>query len=123
MHHGGLIKTLRGIVEKAAVPTASIVEEARGMRPDDYTRPGDLVVLDFAAGGRHLIIDGVVTSVYRNSVLSKVAAILGFAAKQAEDKKFKTNKDSPNPVSASHGGRHRLIPFAMEDGGRIWAHG
>ena len=74
MHHG-LIKTLRGIVEEAGVPKASIVEEARGMRPDDNTRPGDLVVLDFAEGGRHLVIDGVVTTVYKNSVLSKVATI------------------------------------------------
>ena len=37
--------------------------------------------------------------------------------------KFKTNADSPNPVSVSHGGRHTLVPFAMEDGGRIGAHG
>ncbi len=50
MHHG-LIKTLRGIVEESRVPKASIVEEARGMRPDDRSRPGDLVVLDFAEGG------------------------------------------------------------------------
>ena len=62
MHHW-LIKTLRGIVEEARVPKASIIEEARGMRPDDYTRPGDLVVLDSAAGGRHLVIDGVVTPI------------------------------------------------------------
>ena len=47
MHHG-LIKTLRSIVEDSGVPRASIVDEARGMRPDDRTRPGDLVVLDFA---------------------------------------------------------------------------
>ncbi len=47
MHHG-LITTLRGIVEEAEVPKASIVEEARGMRPDDCTRPGDLMVLNFA---------------------------------------------------------------------------
>ncbi len=74
MHHG-LIKTLRGHVEDSGVPKASIVEKARGMRPDDRTRPGDPVVLDFAEGGRHLIIDGVVTTVYRNTVLSKVATI------------------------------------------------
>ena len=49
MHHG-LIKTLRGIVKEARVPKASIVEEAMSMRLDDYTSPGDLVVLDFAAG-------------------------------------------------------------------------
>ncbi len=58
-----LIKTLRGIVEESRVPKASIVEEARGMRPNDRTRPGDLEVLDFAEGGRHLVIDGVLTNV------------------------------------------------------------
>ena len=40
-----------------------------------------------------------------------------------EDNKFKANVDSANPVSTIHGGRHRLIPFAMEDGGWIGAHG
>jgi hypothetical protein len=71
--HNGLIKTLRGIVEESGVvPKASIVEEARGLRPGDFTRLGDIVVLDFAEGGRHLIIYGVVTTVYRNSALSKV---------------------------------------------------
>ena len=64
MHHG-LTKTLRGIVGESGVPKASIVEEARGMRPEDRTRPGELVVLDFAKGGRHLIIDGDATTVYR----------------------------------------------------------
>ena len=121
MHHG-LIKTLRGIVEESGVPKATIVE-ARGMRADDRSRPGDLVVLDFAEGGRHLVIDGVVTIVYRNSVMSKVVMIPGFAAKHVEDKKFKADKDSLYPMSVVHGGCQRLIPFAMEDGGRIGAHG
>ena len=40
-----------------------------------------------------------------------------------EDRKFKANQDSHNPVSINHGGRHRLVPFAMEDGGRIGTHG
>ena len=83
----------------------------------------DLVVLDFANGGRHLIINGVVTTVYKNTILTKVAAIPGFAAKQVEDKKFKADADLANPVSTVHGGRHRLIPFATENGGRIGAHG
>jgi hypothetical protein len=122
MHHG-LIKTLRGIVEAAGVPKASIVEEARGLRPRDATRPGGIVVLDFAEGGRPLIMDGVVTIVYRNNIISKVAAVPGFAAKQVEDKKLKANADSPRPVAAAHGGRHMLVPFAVEDGGRIGAHG
>ena len=70
-----------------------------------------------------MVLDGVITSVYRNSILSKVASIPGYAAKQVEDKKFKADADSPNPVSTCHGGRHTLVPFAMEDGGRIGAHG
>ena len=118
MHHG-LIKTLRGIVEESWVPKASIVEEARGMRQDERTRPGDLVVLDFAKGGRYLIIDGVVTAIYRNTILTKVAIRPGFAAKQVEDKNFKADADSANPVSTIHGGRHRFMSFAMEDRGRI----
>jgi hypothetical protein len=69
MHHG-LIKTLRGIVEEAGVPKASIVEEARGLRQDDRTRPGDLAVIDLAKGERHLILDGLVTTVYRNTILA-----------------------------------------------------
>jgi hypothetical protein len=122
MHHG-LIKTLKNIVEESGVPKAAIVEEARGLRQDNKTRPGDLVVLDFAEGGRHLIIDGVVTTVYKNTVLQKVATIPSFAAKQAEDKKFKADADSNHPVAAQHGGRHRFIPFTMEDGGRVGAYG
>ena len=71
MHHG-LIKSLRGIVEETGVPKATIVEEARGLRLGDATRPGDIVILDFAEAGKHLIIDGVVTTDYRNTILSSV---------------------------------------------------
>ena len=52
-----------------------------------------------------------------------MVTIPGFAAKQVEDKKFRAGADSIHPVSAQHGKRHRFIPFAMEDGGRIGAHG
>ena len=105
------------------MPKESIIEEARGSRPDDMSRPGDLVVLDFAEGGRHMVSDGVVTTFYMNTILSKVTSIPGFATKQVEDMKFKADADAQHPVSSLHGGRHRLIPFAMEDGGRIGAHG
>ena len=80
MHHE-LIKSLRIIVEESMVSRASIVEEARGLRPGDGTRPRDIVVLDFAEGGRHPIIDGVVTTVYRCTILYKVATVPEFAAK------------------------------------------
>ncbi len=93
------------------------------MRPDDRSRPGDQVVLDFAEGGRYLVIGAVVTTVYMKSIMSKVVVIPGFAAKQDEDRKFKANEHSLHLVSAIHGGHHKLILFAMEDGGRIGAHG
>jgi hypothetical protein len=80
--------------------------------------------MDFAEGGRHLIINGVVTTVYRNTILSKASTVSRFAAKYVDDKTFTTNVDSPMPVSTSHGGRHMSVaPFAMEDGGGIGAHG
>jgi hypothetical protein len=46
------------------------------LRPGDCTRLGDIVILDFAEVSQHLIINGVVTTLYLNcSILSKVAAI------------------------------------------------
>ena len=120
--HRGLIKVLRGIIEEAGVPKAAIVEEARGLHPGDASRPGDRVVQDFSDAGRHLIIDGVVTTVYRSTVIDKVASVPGCAAKLVEDRKFKKNADSPQLVAVAVGGRHTFVPFAMEDGGRLGAH-
>ncbi len=77
-------------MEEAKVPKAATVEEARGLRAGDVSRLGDLVVLDFIAPGRCLVMDGVVTSVYINSILARAAAVLGFSAKKAKDMKFKT---------------------------------
>ena len=46
-------------------------------------------------------MDVVVTTVYRNNIISKVTAVPGFAAKQVElDKKIKADADSPRPVAA-----------------------
>ena len=122
MHHG-LIKPLRVNVEETCVPKAAIVEEARGLRAGDATRPSDLVVLDFTTLGRHLIMDGVVTLVYKTSILARVAAVHGFAAKKAEDMKFKSDKTSDQSVAATHGGHDTFVLFATEDDGRIGAHG
>ena len=93
MHHG-LIKSLRLIVEEIGVPKAAIVEKAPGLRDGDDTRPGDLIVLDFTAPGRHLILDGVVTTVYMNSIMSRVATVPEFAARQVENTKFKADQAS-----------------------------
>jgi hypothetical protein len=69
-----------------------------------------------------MVIDAVVTTVYKNTVLQQVANIPGYAAKQAEDKKFLADMTSSQPIAASHGGQHVLVPFAMEDGGSLGAH-
>ena len=63
-----------------------------------------MVALDFFAEGRHLVEDAVMTTAYRNTVLEKVAAVPGYAAKQAEDRKFLAGKSSGQPISAVHGG-------------------
>ena len=77
------------------------------------------VALDFFGLGRHLVIDAVVSTVYRNTILSKTSTIPGYVAKLAEDKKFKADEKSPEPVSSKHGGDHVFVPFAMEDGGTL----
>ena len=94
----------------------------KGLRSCDHTRPGDIVALDFFGLGRHLVIDAVVSTVYRNTILSKTSTIPGYVAKLAEDKKFKADEKSPEPVSSKHGGDHVFVPFAMEDGGTLGAH-
>jgi hypothetical protein len=66
--------------------------------------PGDVVALDFFADGRHLVTDAVMTTVYRKTVLHQVATVPGYAAKQAEDRKFLADKTSRQPISAPHGG-------------------
>ena len=74
----------------AGVPSkSSIVLEKKGLRSCDHARPGDIVALDFFGLGRHLVIDDadvMVSTVYRNTILSKTSTIPGYVAKLAEDK-------------------------------------
>jgi len=80
------------------------------------------VVLDFYAPGRHLLLDGVVTTVYKNTRLRETTQVTEYAAKLVEDRKFYADKTSERHVARIHGGLHTLIPFAVEDGGRLGAH-
>ena len=66
---------------------------------------------------RHLVIDAVISTVHRNTILSVTSLIPGHVAKlAAEDKKFKADEMSSQPVSCKHGaGDHVFVPFAMED--------
>jgi hypothetical protein len=68
------------------------------------------------------VVDAVVISVYRNTILSKVTFILGYATKQAEDCAFYTDQAPAQPIAPVHGDPHALVPFAIEDGGRLGAH-
>ena len=77
----------------------------------DATRPGDVVALGFFAEGKHLVIDAVVTIVYRNLFIYRVAYIPGYAAKHAEDLKLLADKTSAEPIAFIHGGTHVLTPL------------
>ncbi len=69
-----------------------------------------------------MVIDAVVTTVYRNTILQQVSTTPGYVAKQAEDRKLYAEKSSAEPVAAIHGGPYVLVPFALEDGGRLGAY-
>ena len=118
MHHM-LIKAQRGIIEESGVPKAAILEEARGLHPRDAIRPRDIVILHFAAEGRHLIFNGVVTTIYRNSIMMRVAAVPGYEAKLVEDKKFKADANSFRPAAVVASGRDAFVPYAMENVGTV----
>ena len=81
MMHAGLVGVIRSILKDVGIPDMEIVTKDRALRLADAYKHWDVVVLYFFAEGRHLIIDAVVTTVYRNIVLRQVASILGYAAK------------------------------------------
>ena len=120
--HAGLVALIVIILLMSGVPKSSIVLEKKGLRPGNRSRPGDIVVLNFYGLGRHLVIDVVLCTVYRNVTLAQTCSIPGYAAKMAEDRKFYNDKKSSHPVSSKYGGDHVLVPFAMEDGGTLGAH-
>ena len=64
----------------------------------------------------------MVTTVYRNSILARVAAVPVYGGKLVEDRNFKGDADSPMPAATVVGGHPTFVPFAMGDGGRLGAH-
>jgi hypothetical protein len=50
-------------MKDVGMPDMAVVIEARGLRAADASKPRDVVVLDFFAEGRHLVVDAVVTTV------------------------------------------------------------
>jgi hypothetical protein len=79
--HVGIVNVFKTIPRDVGVLEAAIVIEARGLRAEDRSKPGDVVALDFFADGHHLVIDAAMTAVYKNTVLQHVAIIPVYAAK------------------------------------------
>ncbi len=71
MMYGGLVGVLKSILEDVGIPEIAVITEAKGLRASELLRPGYVVVLDVFDEGRHLVLDAVVTFVYRNSVMSR----------------------------------------------------
>ena len=77
MMHAGLVSVLVSILKDVGVPNMALITEARGLRAFDASGHGDVVVLDFFAEGRHLVVDAIVTIVYRNTILKHAALVPG----------------------------------------------
>ena len=78
---------------------------------EDKTRLCDIVVLDFYSPGHHLLMDGVVTTTYKNARQRETGGIPGYATKLVEDRKFYADKTSERLVARIHGGSTPWYPL------------
>jgi hypothetical protein len=69
MLQSGLVNVFKTILRDVGVPEVSLIVEARGLRVAYRSKHGDVVALDFSADGRRLVIDAVMTTIYRNTML------------------------------------------------------
>ena len=104
---------LTSILKDVGIPNIAVVAKARRLRLAYASQPGDVVVLDLFAEGSHLVVDVVVKTAYRNTILQGASSISGYAANHVEDMKFYADKTSAQPIDAMHGGLHVLVPFAI----------
>ncbi len=63
MMHASLVGVLTSIMKDMGIPDIAVDTEARGLWAADASRPEDVLVLDFFAEGRHVVVDAVVTTV------------------------------------------------------------
>ena len=117
--HGKLAGQVAKIMRAAGAHKADVLFEMANLRRGDATRPGDVVWRDYTKPGQHLLVDVSGTTVGRNGCIEKCARIPGHAARLREKEKFDDDKKSGDPV-VSRG--HRLVPFVVEDGGRLGQH-
>jgi len=122
--HAGLISTLQKVLRKAGFPTSTTLTENVGYAGgEDKTRPTDIMVLDYHAPGRHLLLDDVVTTVYMNIRQRETGEISGYAAKLVEDTNFTPTRPQNGSLPGSVVGCTLCsYLFALEDGGRLGAH-
>jgi hypothetical protein len=81
MMHAGLVIVLVSILKDMGVPDMAVVTKARGLRFADASRHGDVVVIDFFAEDRYLVVNVLVTTIYRNTIMTHGAMVPGYAAK------------------------------------------
>ena len=115
--HDAIVRELATIAgDNLDIPKPRILLEQAGLRPD-RTRPSDLTLLDYDGPGQHLFIDVTVRCPF-NATGFTHALRPGYQAERGERDKFHADSRSAHPV-ATH---CRLVPFAMETGGRLGAH-
>ena len=85
---------LTSILKDVGIPNIAVVAKARRLRLAYASQPGDVVVLDLFAEGSHLVVDVVVKTAYRNTILQGSVSIPGCATKHAHDKKLYADKIS-----------------------------
>lgn len=120
--HGKLAGQVAKIMREAGAHKADVLFEMANLSRGDATRPGDLVWRDYTKPGQHLLVDVSGTTVGRNGCIREVCQDprpCSTPPGEAEKEKFDDDKKSGDPVD-SRG--HRLVPFVVEDGGRLGQH-
>ena len=82
-------------------------KEMRGRGDHQAGRHDDVImVLDYYRPRKLMLMDGAITSVYRNNCLRAKTTTPGYATKHAEDRKLYADKALASPASSIRGGLH-----------------
>ena len=68
------------------------------------------------------MLNGMVNTACKNTRHKETKTIPRYIAKLAEYKKLYADKIFERPAAKIYGGRYILVPFAVENGGRLGAH-
>ena len=110
--HSSLAATLHDVLRDAGAPERDVHMEVRAAEDDD-SRPGDVALIQRdRTDGQLLLVDLSVTSIFR-SAAHEPSAGPGSLAASAESAKLSKYRLVQ---------RHRVVPFVLEDGGRLGEH-